>query len=330
VGTFLTTPKMSPALAARVEASVTGRPVAIRKKASPRVVALLRLAGLGLVLGLVAWVVLAHRQYTKELEAARRSLLQELHARAAVLTDKHKTMTVRGEALLAQLAGTYPGDLVAKELRDTASLTATLARPMVYVRGPLEGFASTTGRAELAEASFRDAFVLCLIDPPTARTEKSLAARARAALGSKARTAVAAHVERLHSALVGMRFFSAAWEERVQKASNDRELANLSSTLHLAPLDESIRALQAELLLVAMDEPKIGTGPTDLDGSCPHHVRVALIDLDTDTPLLRLRKFVDPGWISNEGRVQYASGINSCELALEVRAEATGIPAPTR
>jgi hypothetical protein len=38
--------------------------------------------------------------------------------------------------------------------------------------------------------------------------------------------------------------------------------------------------------------------------------------------LLRLRRRVDPGWISPAVRAEYASGIDSCVLALDVHAAA--------
>jgi hypothetical protein len=93
---------------------------------------------------------------------------------------------------------------------------------------------------------------------------------------------------------------------------------------------DAVRAATARMLLVAMDEPKQGNGPTEIDGACVHYVRVALVDLETDALLLRARQLVDPGWLSDQSRLQFSSGIISCELGLEVRAAVTGIPAPER
>ena len=330
MGTFLVTPKMSPELAARVEASVRGRPIRVRSKASPGAVILWRTVTLVAIAGLVVWLVLLQRQQHDALDSGRRSLLEQVQRQSGALTERQRTIVVRSEALLARLAGPYEGDRVADELRSSPGLAEVLARPMIYVRGPIAGFASTVGLATLAEASYRDAFVLCLLDPPADRTEKTLRVRARAASAGGARVAAVAHVERLHSVLAGVPLLLTPWEDRVRQASDAKELAGLREDFLHAHLADAVRAAKARVLLVAMDEPKVGNGPTELDGACPHYARVTIVDLETDAPLLRARKLIDPGWISEDSRVQWSSGIIGCELALEVRADATGIPAPQR
>jgi hypothetical protein len=293
-------------------------------------VVLWRVVALAGIAGLIVWLVLLARQQHDALDSGRRSLLEQLQRQAAALTDRQRTIVVRTEALLARLAGPYEGDLVADELRSGPGLAEVLARPMIYVRGPIEGFSSTAGLASLAESSYRDAFVLCLLDPPADRTEKTLRVRARVALAGGARTAAVAHVERLHSVLAGVPLLLAPWEERVRQASDAKELAGLRETFLRAHMADAVRAAKARVLLATMDEPKVGHGPTELDGACPHYARVSIIDLETDAPLLRARKLIDPGWISDDSRVQWSSGIIGCELALEIRAQATGIPAPER
>jgi len=330
LATFLTTPRMSPALAARVEASVRGRPVRPRQRASPNMVVLGRVVGLALIVGLVAWAGLMLRRQQDALDSVRHSLLEQRSAYLAQLTDKQRAAIVQVEVWLTQLAGPYEGDRVVDELRSSTALAEVLARPMVYLRGPLEGFASATGRANLAATSHRDAFVLCLLDPPVDRSEKSLRIRARAALAGKSRAPALANVERWHSALVGLPLLQPAWEERVRNASDTKELGALRQTFLRASMADAVRAAKARVLLVAMDEPKEGNGPTEIDGACAHHVRVALVDLETDALLLRARQLVDPEWISEGSRLQFSSGIIGCELALEVRATVTGIPAPER
>lgn len=330
MGTFLTTPRMSPELAARVVASVTGKPVRLRHKASPRLVLLWRAVGLAVLGGLVVAALMMQRSHRDALDGVRQSLLSQLETHAAQLTEEHKTLIVRTQAMLAQLSGPYPGDLVADAIRGNEALSAALAQPLLYVRGPIAGFASTAGLAGLAEASSRDSFVLCLLDAPTERSEKALRSRARAALAGGARTAALAHVERLNSVLVGIPLLAPEWAERVRRASDAKELSDLRATLLKASLPDAVRAAKARYLLAVLDEAKDGNGPTELDGAYRHYARVVLIDLANDTPLLRARKLVDPDWIGETSRVGYASGIIGCELALEVRAEATGIPAPSR
>ncbi|MFO0762099.1 MAG: hypothetical protein U0359_37015 [Byssovorax sp.] len=318
MGTFLTTSKMSPALAARVEAAVTGRPAG-RGKLSPRVTALLRVGAVAAVIAFAWSIVRARRTSIDELESDRRTLLAQIDEHASKVTPEDLSMPAQIEAWLGQHSGPYEGDLVADSVRDKDALAAVLHRPMVYVRGSLGGFASTRGIAEMGPSTFRDAFVLCLIDPPEKRAEKPLKDKARAALTGGDRVKAAAHVERLHAALAGVPFLSPAYKERVRDAEMKSELVRMNAELKLAPLADAARAMKARLLLAVMDEPKEDFGPTEIDGACKHHARVMLVDLDGDKVLLRQRKLLDPAWISADVRTDYASGINSCELALEVR-----------
>jgi hypothetical protein len=67
-----------------------------------------------------------------------------------------------------------------------------------------------------------------------------------------------------------------------------------------------------------MDEPGDGAGPTELDGERAHAVRIGIVDLAAARPLLRLRKLVDPTWISLAKKSEFASGLDGCGLALDV------------
>jgi hypothetical protein len=49
-------------------------------------------------------------------------------------------------------------------------------------------------------------------------------------------------------------------------------------------------------------------------------VRVGLVDLVADKLLLELRRYVDPAWISATARAEYAMGMDSCALAVDVHA----------
>ena len=329
MGTFLTTPKMSPELAARVEASVTGRPVG-KNKMSPKVVAVLRFVGIAGMIGIVVWLFVVRRRAADALEADRNALLAQLHEYTSQATDADRGILRRIETWVAEHSGAYEGDLVDDVLHgDTRS--ATLARPILYLRGPVEGFKTLQGLADMGQTTFRDAFVLCLFDPPSKATEKTLREAARAVLApNNDRNKATAHVERFHTARAGLPFFLPPWEESVRSVSDSRELAKMRNQLKRAALDDAIRAMKARLLLVAMDEPKEGNGPTEIDGANKHYVRVMLLDLDTDKVLLRQRKLVDPSWIPTDRRGEHSNGMNSCELGMEIRAAMAGTPAPAR
>jgi hypothetical protein len=325
IATLLVTDRMSPELRARIEASVRGRRSTRGPSTVPLARALVRFTLVLTVLGLAVTLILARSRATAELEAERAALLAKIRSEAGTLTPGEMGITRRVEAWLSRSSGTYGGDTVAGELRAAGAFAATLRRPTVYVRGPVESFARSAGVAESASVSYSDAFVLCLLDPPGSRSEKALLGRARSALGGGERVArVAPHVARLHHAVLGLPLLTAGFEKRVQEARRAPEIALLRRELERAPLAGAKAAAKAELLLFAMDEPGDKSKPAELDGERPHYVRVGLVDLPAERLLLELRRHVDPSELSAAARAEYAMGIDSCTLALDVRAEVLG------
>src|SRR5690349_19966792 len=101
---------MSPELAARVEAAVTGRPVGA-KKLPPTLVAILRTGGFVGVIAFVVWIIVARRQAIDELQGERDALLAEVQGHASKVTDADKAMVSRVESWLPKHSGPYEGDL---------------------------------------------------------------------------------------------------------------------------------------------------------------------------------------------------------------------------
>jgi hypothetical protein len=222
-------------------------------------------------------------------------------------------------------AGEYQGDLVPDPVRQPHALDAVLARPTVYVRGPTGSFATSAKIATAAAESTKDALLYCLLDPPPSRAEKALLDRAKDALGGRAKAeARMTSVRRLDDAERGLPFFLPSWGERIAAAGEAAQVSALQRELDKAPLERAKQAVKAQLLIVAMDEPPAAGVTTELDGERPHDVRVVLADLGADEPLLRLRLHVDPTAISDAVRSGYASGIDSCALALDVRERVAG------
>jgi hypothetical protein len=313
---------MHPALAARIEASVSGRKGGdgdARRR--PLLVAIARLALVMMVAAVVLSVIALRRRDRRELEAMRAALLDKVRAGGASLTADDLRAVERAESWIERAAGAYEGDLVADELRRPGAFAATLARPAVYVRGPIGALASAARISEALSASFKDPFVACLVDPPAARTEKTLLPRVRAAYARGADEHTA-NVRRLRDAEVGLPFLQPPWAERVRAAPGPEDLERLQADFERAPLEAARRAAKADLLLVAIDEPGDPAVPAELDGERPHQVRVELVDLASAKVLLRLRKGVDPGWISAAKRSELASGLDGCALAMDVRAAA--------
>ncbi len=308
--TLLVTKKMSPELAARVRASVAGRGDS-GARMPPRVMALLRASVFTVIVATIAWLSWTFRRAQKEIEQQRSALLERVQRESEGVDEA--PVLPRVQPWLTVFSGRYAGDQVADELRAPGALEKKLGLGTIYVRGPVSGFSGAELSRSVA-ASFKDPFVQCLNAPPKERTEK--------ALRKKVRTrAKLDHVQRLNDALVGLPLLGGAFRERVLGANSPDELARLSRQLDRAPLEAARRASRADLLLLAMDEPGDKSKPAELDGERPHHVRVGLIDLAAKKVLLQLRRHVDPSWVSPNTRAEFANGIDSCALALDVRKE---------
>jgi hypothetical protein len=320
---------MDPALIARIERSVGVRAKRERgKRAGARLrLSLIRLGVAVAVTALASTALLARRRYQQEVSRVRAALLDEVRAQDAALTPEERSFMSRVEPWLVALATSYEGDTVGDELRREGALEATFARPSVYVRGPVAAFGTSAAIADTAAASTRDSFLLCLLDPPASRQEKAVLSKVRIAYGGGAK--VGHQARRLHEAAGALAQLRLPWEERVRSAPELRDLDRVKGELDKVPVAEAKRAAQAELLIAAMDEPD-EPGPADLDGERPHHVRVAVIDLRANRPLLRTRKRVDPSWLAAATRSQYASAVDGCALAFDVRASGLAGPALPR
>ncbi|MCA9593941.1 MAG: hypothetical protein KC776_11540 [Myxococcales bacterium] len=306
--TLLANKKMSPELAARVRASVSGRGQS-GARLPPRMMALVRAGLFTVIVAGIAWLSWTFRRAQKEIDRQRAELLERVRRESAGVDAE--SLEPRLRPWLTLFAGRYDGDKVSDALRAPGALEKQLADATIYVRGPVSGF----GGGELAESaahSYEDAFVRCLVKPPKKRTEKELRRRARS-------RSELDNVLRLHDALVGAAFMNEKWQELVATATSPDELTRLSKQLDKAPLEETRKAAKARLLLVAMDEPGDREKPAELDGERPHQVRVGLVDLASKKVLLKLRRPVDPSWVSPAARAELANGIDSCALALDVR-----------
>jgi len=310
---------MHPALVARIERSIGASARAARgKRTSPRLrTTLVRLTIAVTLTAIAATALLARRRYQQEVRRAREQLLHTVQANAALLTADERSFMTRVEPWILGLTGAYEGDLVAEELRASQSLETVLARPSVYVRGPLSAFGSPAAIADTASASTRDSLLLCLLDPPASRVEKVVVAKVRALYAGGGN--VSDHARRLHEAEGGLRHLLFPWQERVENARELRDLERVEADLGKVAVAETKRAARAELLIAAMDEPD-EPGPADLDGERAHQVRVAIVDLRAGKALLRVRKRVDPNWLAASTRSTLASAVDGCALALDVRA----------
>jgi len=306
VSTFVTNRKMDSALRERIEASIRAK----RGVALPR--ALVRL-GIAITVGVaVASFFVKRRDTAQTLERDRAALLDDLRARRALVTDAQRTSLHRAEIALTRLGGAWEGD--------TGSAPDDLdRRPMVFVRGNLDGFGTVPTIQKSASSSSKDAFVACLVDPPRSRSESSILAKVRFIYAGGA---FAPSVHRLGDAYAALRVLDPAWEGRVRSAQTGHDLVVLKGDLDRTPFEKAKLALDSKTLLAVVDEPGDPAAPAELDGERPHDVRVTLVDLATGVTLLRARRRVDPSGWSPLSRTEYASGLDSCALARDlVRSE---------
>ena len=320
MGSLLVTRRMSPELAARVLASVRGQQGngAGRQRALK---ALLRFLTVAALISAVCLFFYLRSKNASELSQARSKLLGSMLEQSSKLSRSDTELGSRVEAAIAlHSSATYAGDQIAEDLRSEALLLAALREPTLYLRGSLDGLSRPARVPELAAGSFKDAFVLCLLAPPEARTEKALRAKASAANAHGPSMQVAEHIERVEPLLRALPFLGPAFKARVVAAETSAAVGTLRRYFEAAPVQAAVRAAKARQLLLVVDEPSTAKGPSELDGERPHPVRVVLTDLRSGEVRLRLRKDVDPGWLSDNARAQFASGIDSCGLALDVRA----------
>jgi hypothetical protein len=317
--TLLVSSKMNPALAARVEASVSGQKKTPTGRMSPSVVR--RLVAWGRVVLVVALAlaiysgVTAYQRTKRELEQKRADLLARVTAAQSDVTAKDRGAVDRATAHVNRLAGPYEGDVAAP-----AGLAAELTRPAVYVRGAIDTLRTREALPSTAAVSSKDALLFCLVEPPAKRSEAAVFEKVRFVRAGGApfedRTA---NVRRLDDAIIGLPFLSATFATRVRDAEDVAELAKLKKDFERFPLDRAKRALRAEILIAAIDEPGDHEAPTELDGERPHDVRVAIVELESGRVLLRAKRHVDPSWVEEKQRPVYANAADSCALGFDLR-----------
>ena len=279
---------------------------------------MLRLAVLPVLVLIAGSIALRVHEQRRAIEWERAQILANLQSRGAGLNDDERRLLERTAAWLTAGAVAYEGDFIAPDLRGPGALAAVLARPSVYVRGPADGLVDPARLAAVAAVSYRDALLLCLVDPPSARAEKAMMGRVRDAYAGSAEIELrAASVRRLEVAALGLPFLQPAWETKVLEAQAD-DLGSLRREIDRAPIERAKLAAKSSSLIFAVDEAGEGPGSTEIDGERPHAIRLEVVDLALAKVLLRVRKRVDPAWISVDRRAEYASKLDSCAFAFDV------------
>lgn len=322
MASYLTNPKMSPALRARIEASVGGR--THRRTGALRLRTTLRIVAALLVVGAVAGVARRWHAGRAAREAMRSALREDLARGVAPLRERQEAIASLHDHLRAA-AARYDGDRLDPRLGEPDALAAHLARPAIYARAPL----ASDHLAERAAESPKDAFLACLMAPPASTAERDLMRGVdRAYRGGAAIAEITPKVRRLHDVVAAEPLLDARWARRIDDATEATELASLRRQIEDAHLARAAEAARAELLIYVLDEPAEAGASIALDGASDHLVRVGLIDLTTGETLLRVRRRVRLDWISEGRRPHFARGLLDCRLAAELRAEPARGDAP--
>lgn len=318
---FLTTSRMHPALKRRIEASVRGKTRGQGPRSGPSTTAALRALAV-VVVGAVVWTVAQEvRNRSAQLEAARGALERRVERLHTSLGPKERQLWERVHPWLEAGAREAGADFVAPDLLEARSYQAWLERPALYVRGKVESFAEPSAARQAALESFPDAFAWCLLQPPPSRDEREIAThvgavKSRALRGDPPLGAL----RPLQDALVALHYSMPDWLTSVRASERLDRVQQLERDWEQAKVEDKRAALAAELLIYLLDEPKKPGSVVELDGASEHWVRVGVVDLGSNRPLLRARRHLDPSWISETRRVRIASALDGCRLAFDLRA----------
>lgn len=314
---------MGPRLKERIHTSLSGRRTSPRRSRTLLlVVACLRATILIVALVVCVTYFLGRRGEETKIAALRAEILRVQKVESADLGQTEKEVRLRTEHAIAQALGQYEGDLVSDEAKDAELFSAVLAKQGIYLRGSLKDLSSEDGLARVAQNSVKDAFLVCLLDPPPGIEEHDLLERTYISYRSgPALDRATPGFFRLQAALAFMPLLEDSWRDNVLRAKELASLEHLMKTLKQAPLKQAKSAARAEYLLFLLDEEKQAGAPSEFDGASQHFVRIHLIHLASQETVLRKRLLTDPSWISEKRRHRYAQGLLDCRLASELRGE---------
>lgn len=312
---------MPPPLAARIRRSLQGR----NRGLSPTWVAALRVLTVVSIVAVAAGIWSHRAHQTNELERVRGSLLEQIAAARAVLPATSHDLPERVRRWMQKESAAYAGDYRAAELGTSILLRERMDGPGLFVRAPLvaAGDPASTLLPGASEST-ANALVPCLRQPPEGSTEAELLPRVRdgyrsdAAGQSGAPQSAENRIERVHPAVAGFTVLEPLWTEGAERAESIEELRQLEAALNKLPVQSARRAAEATTLVVVLDEPKVDAAPVEFDGAVRHYMRLVIVDLANDEVLLRVRRLVDPAWVSERRRNRYARALIDCRFALEV------------
>jgi hypothetical protein len=287
-------------------------------------------AYLTIVVGLVASLLVWRTVSGREIGSRKTSLLAKQRADEATIGKEWAPLRDRLEKFVLDHGGPYAGDKIEPEAKAWSNHIAT----GLYLRIRIEDAKSPETIRAAAHDSARDAFTGCML-----RTENAALAEGKQDAG-----AFPDQPWNLRQAYAATRILTPEWVAEVKDADDSLRLRVFEQQYDIAQRDEIPKAIdivkRADFFLLVLDEaaddpadlkPKWSDGGVDTAEEAiqlaPHWARVAVLDLEHDKEILRVRKRADGHFIFASGKTvtddetldAMKRQVNNCALAGEVR-----------
>lgn len=308
---FLVTPKMNPALAARVLGSVRGNP---QSGTRPGLRNLWRATLVVFVLGTAAILIAAIQNEKEQLQSAKQRLIGRVETEMKNHEPGAAQLLVHAEKALLLDSQHPPPAPIALE---PARLAQLMQQPSVYIRGSRGDFREPSGVARAAAETRRDALLSCLLAAPE---RDAMVSQIRDVYSGRffAKPAFT-HVSLLHQLTVSAAYASPHFLTRIESARHPEEVKDLERVFERANLPKVREATRAGLLIYAMDEEKQPGTLSSIDGASDHFVRIGLVELGQGEVLFRVRVRADPAQFEKKSEQRYLAGLTDCAAAIEAR-----------
>jgi hypothetical protein len=291
-----------------------------------------------------AFSVVYWRVAQSQLDGRKAQVMSKQRAIAKTIGPKILPFRDKVEGWARELAGAYPGDLVAIG----ATLSVIEQSPGVYLRLRLATAKSSKDVRKAARASLHDGFTSCLFrktktfDPTQGPPCKATADCAPGLLCNEWNVCAEPPIPyNMRLAYRTLRVLSPEWTDELHQATSDLAVSAYDRDLDsVTRYDVRIAAdilARSKYFTLVLDEdpeaglpqeiPDAGESPEERVQRAAHPARVGIWELSSGKQLLRLRaqaagEFVPMGPRTIRDPVTLAAEqrqVNACQLALEVR-----------
>lgn len=279
------------------------------------------------------------------LEGQKSAVMAKQRAVASSLGPKILPFSGKIEGWVKELAGNFPGDLVAPG----ASLAKVESSPGVYLRLRIDNAQETKHIRKAAVRSLHDGFTSCFFvrtgaaDPTKGPSCNSPADCEPGKLCNEWKVCtVPPEPYNMRLAYRALKVLSTEWTDELHETTNDLTVTAYDRDLDAVTKNDVPIAIdmlsRARYFTLVLDEDPAGGLPAQVDGGAPeteeervqrepHTARVGIWDLKNDQPLLRLRTKAEGHFVPvGERVVSSAESVaaqqrqaNSCVIALEAK-----------